>query len=91
MSHRKLPLADGQSARTATARALLRGGMDEKTGEALSARAVAERVGWGADLAAAGSAGTCPPRRGYRSMTGSCGWFRSRPGGCCGLRSGGWN
>ncbi|TMR93846.1 zinc ribbon domain-containing protein [Nonomuraea basaltis] len=49
---RKVALADGQSARTATARALLRGGVEEKTGEALSARAVAERVGWGADLAA---------------------------------------
>ncbi|GAB3962850.1 hypothetical protein GCM10029978_019200 [Actinoallomurus acanthiterrae] len=39
-------------ARTATARVLLRGGVDEETGEALTARAAAERVGWCADLVA---------------------------------------
>ncbi|GAA4633327.1 hypothetical protein GCM10023196_070440 [Actinoallomurus vinaceus] len=50
---RKLALAAGQVARTAAARVLLRGGVDEKTGEALTARAVAERVGWAADLVAA--------------------------------------
>ncbi|WP_433177646.1 hypothetical protein [Actinoallomurus sp. CA-150999] len=44
--------AAGQVARTATARALLRGGVDERTGEVVSARAVAERVGWAADLVA---------------------------------------
>ncbi|MFL6053204.1 MAG: zinc ribbon domain-containing protein [Actinoallomurus sp.] len=48
--NRKLRLAAGQAARTATARVLLRGGVDEKTGEALTARTVAERVGWAADL-----------------------------------------
>ncbi|GAB3966307.1 hypothetical protein GCM10029978_031140 [Actinoallomurus acanthiterrae] len=52
MSSRKLPLAAGQVARTATARAMLRGGADEKTGEALTARVMAERVGWVADLVA---------------------------------------
>ncbi|MEV0408507.1 transposase [Actinoallomurus sp. NPDC050550] len=49
---RKLSLAAGQVARTASARVLLRGGVDEGTGEALMARAVAERVGWAADLVA---------------------------------------
>lgn len=49
---RKLRLAAGQVARTATVRMLLRGGVGEKTGEALTARAVAERVGWAADLVA---------------------------------------
>jgi hypothetical protein len=45
---RKPALADGETARTASVRALLRGGTDEKTGDALSAAALAERVGWGA-------------------------------------------
>ncbi|GAA4623911.1 hypothetical protein GCM10023196_022020 [Actinoallomurus vinaceus] len=49
---RKLALADGQVARAAAAHVLLRGGVDEKTGEALTARVVAERVGWAADLVA---------------------------------------
>ncbi|GAA4634744.1 hypothetical protein GCM10023196_077460 [Actinoallomurus vinaceus] len=49
---RKLPLAAGQVARTASARVLLRGGVDERTGEALTARVVAERVGFAADLVA---------------------------------------
>ncbi|MEN3309862.1 MAG: hypothetical protein V7603_6064 [Micromonosporaceae bacterium] len=49
---RKLRLAAGQVARTATARVVLRGGVDEKTGQALTARTVAERVGWAADLVA---------------------------------------
>ncbi|WP_433174104.1 zinc ribbon domain-containing protein [Actinoallomurus sp. CA-150999] len=49
---RKLALAAGQAARTASTRVLLRGGVDEKTGEALTARTVAERVGWAADLVA---------------------------------------
>ncbi|MEV0399442.1 zinc ribbon domain-containing protein [Actinoallomurus sp. NPDC050550] len=52
MSSRKLALAAGQVARTATAHALLRGGVDEKSGEILTARVVAERVGWAADLVA---------------------------------------
>ncbi|WP_433170834.1 zinc ribbon domain-containing protein [Actinoallomurus sp. CA-150999] len=54
---RKLPLAAGQVARTATGHALLRGGVDERTGEVLSARVVAERVGWCADLVAGMIAG----------------------------------
>ncbi|MCO6010078.1 transposase [Actinoallomurus purpureus] len=57
MSSRKLPLAEGQAARTAAARVLLRGGVNEKTGEALTARVVAERVGWAADLVAGMVAG----------------------------------
>jgi IS605 OrfB family transposase len=43
-------LADGAAVRTACARVLVRGGTDEKTGEALSAAAVAERVAWCAAL-----------------------------------------
>src|SRR6185437_16595588 len=43
---RKLALAPGRAARTASARVPVRGGTDEKTGEALSAAAVAERVAW---------------------------------------------
>jgi IS605 OrfB family transposase len=47
---RKLPLAGGETARTACARALLRGGVDEKTGEVLPANVLAERAGWCAGL-----------------------------------------
>ncbi len=47
---RKPALAGGQAARTACARMLVRGGTDEKAGEALSAAAVAERVAWCAAL-----------------------------------------
>lgn len=47
---RKLPLAEGETSRTACARGLLRTGVDERTGELLSAAAVAERVGWCAGL-----------------------------------------
>jgi hypothetical protein len=47
---RKLPLAEGEAARTACARAVLRAGVVEKSGEFLSAAVVAERVGWAADL-----------------------------------------
>ncbi|GGJ40304.1 hypothetical protein [Streptomyces brasiliensis] len=54
---RKLPLAEGEAARTACARALIRSGMDEKTGELLTASGLAERVGWCADLVA-GMTGT---------------------------------
>jgi hypothetical protein len=42
--------AAGQAARTACARVLVRGGIDEKTGEVLSATVVEERVGWCAAL-----------------------------------------
>ncbi|MEV0401296.1 zinc ribbon domain-containing protein, partial [Actinoallomurus sp. NPDC050550] len=52
MRSRKLALAVGQAARTAAACVLLRGGADEKTSEALTARAMAERVGWCEDLVA---------------------------------------
>ncbi|MER5537118.1 hypothetical protein [Streptomyces mirabilis] len=47
---RKLPLAVGETSRTACARGLLRRGMEERTGELLSAAVLAERVGWAADL-----------------------------------------
>ncbi|MEV0224433.1 zinc ribbon domain-containing protein [Streptomyces sp. NPDC050704] len=47
---RKLPLAEGESARTACARGLLHRGVEEKTGEVLPAAVLAERVGWAADL-----------------------------------------
>lgn len=39
----RLAAGGGGAARTACARVLVRGGIDEKTGEALSAMAVAER------------------------------------------------
>jgi hypothetical protein len=48
---RKPPLAGGEAARTACARVLVRGGVDEKSGEVLPAAVVAERVGWCIDLA----------------------------------------
>ncbi|MFG3691571.1 hypothetical protein, partial [Micromonospora sp. NPDC047740] len=48
----KLRLAEDKAARTACARALLRTGVDEATGEVLSAAVLARRVGWCADLVA---------------------------------------
>jgi IS605 OrfB family transposase len=45
---RKTP--DGTAARTACARALIRGGIDERTGEVVTARLLAARVGWCAAL-----------------------------------------
>ena len=49
----KLPLAGGETAlRTACARARLRSGVDEKTGEVVSQFVLAQRVGWCADLVA---------------------------------------
>jgi IS605 OrfB family transposase len=47
---RNLALGAGEVAHTACARVLVRGGTDEKTGEALSAAAVSERVSWCAAL-----------------------------------------
>ncbi|WP_307840791.1 transposase [Streptomyces sp. GESEQ-4] len=47
---RKLALGEGETARTACARGLLRAGVVEKTGEVLSAAVLAQRVGWAADL-----------------------------------------
>ncbi|WP_405876571.1 zinc ribbon domain-containing protein [Streptomyces sp. NBC_01136] len=47
---RKLPLAAGETARTACARGLLRTGVEEKTGEVLLSGVLVERVGWAADL-----------------------------------------
>ncbi|MFG3691040.1 hypothetical protein [Micromonospora sp. NPDC047740] len=48
----KLPLAEGETSRTACARAVLRSGVDEGTGEVLSQAVLAQRVGWCADLVA---------------------------------------
>ncbi|MFD6998001.1 zinc ribbon domain-containing protein [Streptomyces mirabilis] len=47
---RKLPLAVGETSRTACARGRLRRGVEERTGELLSVAVLAERVGWAADL-----------------------------------------
>ncbi|MDT0546534.1 zinc ribbon domain-containing protein [Streptomyces lonegramiae] len=47
---RKLPLAESEISRTACARALVRTGVEEKTGEVLAGAALVERVGWCADL-----------------------------------------
>ncbi|WP_017581670.1 zinc ribbon domain-containing protein [Nocardiopsis valliformis] len=49
---RKIPLAQGETSRTACAPMVLRTGVDEKTGELLLAPVLAERVGWAADLVA---------------------------------------
>ncbi|MFE9656635.1 hypothetical protein [Micromonospora sp. NPDC006431] len=48
----KLRLAEGEASRTACARALLRTGVDEETGEVLSQTVLAQRIGWCADLVA---------------------------------------
>ncbi|MEU5727308.1 zinc ribbon domain-containing protein [Micromonospora sp. NPDC047738] len=48
----KLRLAEGETARTACARAVLRVGVDEATGEVLSPAVLAQRIGWCADLVA---------------------------------------
>ncbi len=47
---RKPPLSEGEAARVACARGLLRTGVEEKSGKVLSAAVLAERVGWAADL-----------------------------------------
>jgi hypothetical protein len=49
---RKVPLGEDETCRVASAHVLLRGGVDERTGEVLSGRLLAERVGWCADLVA---------------------------------------
>src|SRR5262249_34244059 len=49
---RKLRLADGEASRTACARVVIRCGVGEKTGDVLTAAALAERVGWCADVVA---------------------------------------
>ncbi|MFE2585911.1 transposase, partial [Streptomyces sp. NPDC059378] len=49
---RKLPLSEGETSRTACARTLVHAGVDEKTGEVLTAAVLAERVGWCTGLAA---------------------------------------
>ncbi|MGW0882084.1 zinc ribbon domain-containing protein [Streptomyces sp. NPDC002671] len=47
---RRLPLGEGEVARTACARGLLRTGVVEQSGEVLSAAVPAQRMGWAADL-----------------------------------------
>jgi len=47
---RKLPLAEGNTSRTACARTLAHCGVDEKTGDVLTSATLAERVGWCTDL-----------------------------------------
>ncbi|MDT9693746.1 zinc ribbon domain-containing protein, partial [Streptomyces sp. P9(2023)] len=54
---RKLPLADGETSRTACARTLVHSGVDEKTGELLTAHALVKRVSWCIELTT-GMAGT---------------------------------
>ncbi|MFD4869285.1 zinc ribbon domain-containing protein [Streptomyces sp. NPDC058412] len=49
---RKVTLAVGETARTASAHGLLRTGVDEERAEPLTASVLAERVGWAADLVA---------------------------------------
>ncbi|QHC23135.1 zinc ribbon domain-containing protein [Streptomyces sp. GS7] len=49
---RKVQLAEGETSRTACARTLIRGGVDEKWGEVLTRAVVVERIGWCADLVA---------------------------------------
>jgi hypothetical protein len=49
---RKVPLAGGETARTACVRVLVRSGVEEKTGELLPPAVVARRVAWCADLVA---------------------------------------
>ncbi|WP_369259201.1 zinc ribbon domain-containing protein [Streptomyces sp. R35] len=47
---RKLALGEGEAARIACARGVLRTGVEEKTGGVVPAGVLAERVGWAADL-----------------------------------------
>ena len=58
----KVLLADGEAARIAGCRVLVRGGTDEETGEVLPARVVAERVGWCAGLVRGMAAGLVAER-----------------------------
>jgi hypothetical protein len=54
---RNLPLAAGQTTRTASACAVLRGGVEEQTGELVSPCVLAMRVGWCAELVSGMTAG----------------------------------
>ena len=47
---RRLPLGEGETSRTASARALLRTAVDEETGDVLTVAVLAERVAWAAAL-----------------------------------------
>ncbi|WP_338685818.1 zinc ribbon domain-containing protein [Streptomyces acidiscabies] len=59
---RKLPVGEGLTTRTACARGLLRGGVDERTGEFLTASVLARRVGWCAGLVSGMAAGLLAER-----------------------------
>ncbi|MEV7523074.1 zinc ribbon domain-containing protein [Streptomyces sp. NPDC091371] len=54
---RKLLLTEGEMSRTACARGVLRGGVDEKSGEMASPAVLTERVSWCADLVSALASG----------------------------------
>lgn len=58
----RVPLGDGEAARTACAPVLIRGGVDEQTGEFLPAVVVAERAGWCIDLVREMAAGLLAER-----------------------------
>jgi hypothetical protein len=49
---RKVPLAEGETARAACVRVLVRSGVEEQTGELLPPAVVSQRVAWCADLVA---------------------------------------
>jgi IS605 OrfB family transposase len=66
----RLALADAGTARTACARVLVRGGVEEKTGEPLSTAAVAERVGWCVALVKTMAAGLAAERWDAADMRG---------------------
>ncbi|WP_406737834.1 hypothetical protein OG365_11745 [Streptomyces sp. NBC_00853] len=51
-----MPVAEGETTRTVCALGQLRTGVDEKTGELLTASVLAERVGWTVDLVSGMSA-----------------------------------
>jgi hypothetical protein len=59
---RKIPLAEGETARTACVRVLVRSGVEEKTGELLPPAVVAQRVRWCADLIATMTTGLLTAR-----------------------------
>ena len=59
---RRAAVVAGEAARTACARVLVRGGADERTGEALTAAVVAQRVSWCAVLVGGMAAGLVAAR-----------------------------
>lgn len=59
---RKLLLAEGEARRVVSVQVALRGGKEEKTGEALTAPVLARRAGWAADLIVGIAAGVMAER-----------------------------